>query len=87
LTLTRALRVAGEEALAEQLLRDAVQARRDEVVLYHTLGQLLTLQEPPRWAEAVGFYRAARALRPDLGLNLAMALLNSVRDWVCSPGW
>jgi tetratricopeptide (TPR) repeat protein/tRNA A-37 threonylcarbamoyl transferase component Bud32 len=77
LTLARALGVAGEEELAERLLRDAVQAHRREVVLYHTLGQLLILQEPPRWADAVGFYRAANALRPDLGVNLAMALLNS----------
>jgi serine/threonine-protein kinase len=77
LTLARALRVAGEEALAEQLLRDAVPARRGEVVLYHSLGQLLTGQHPPRWAEAVEFYRAAGVLRPDLGVNLAWALLNS----------
>jgi tetratricopeptide (TPR) repeat protein len=80
LTLTRALLVAGEEALAERLLRDAVQAHRSEVVLYHTLGQLLTSQGTPRWAEAVGYYRAAGALRPDLGVNLATALLQSGRE-------
>jgi serine/threonine-protein kinase len=79
LTLTRALRMAGEEALAERLLRDAIQARPREVVLYHTLGQLLQEQQPPRWAEAVEFYRAARALRADLGVALSEALLNSDR--------
>jgi serine/threonine-protein kinase len=77
LTLIRALRVAREEALAEQLLRAAVQARPREVVLYHALGHLLVEQEPPRWPEAVEFYRAARALRPDLGVELAEALLHS----------
>jgi Flp pilus assembly protein TadD len=54
-------------------------ARPREVVLYHTLGQLLTGQEPPRWAEAVECYAAARALRPDLGVNLAAALRQSGR--------
>jgi serine/threonine-protein kinase len=79
LTLTRALRVAGEDALVERLLRAASDARPHEVVLYHTLGQLLTSQEPPRWAEAVEYYKAARARRPDVGVNLATALLRSGR--------
>jgi tetratricopeptide (TPR) repeat protein len=80
LTLARALRAAGEEALAERLLRAASDARPHEVVLYHTLGQLLTGQEPPRWAEAVEYYKAARARRPDVGVNLATALLRSGRE-------
>jgi serine/threonine-protein kinase len=77
LTLTRALRVIDEEALAERLLRAALAGRPREVVLYHTLGQLLTTQKPPHWGEAVVFYQAARGLRPDLGVNLAEALLHS----------
>jgi serine/threonine-protein kinase len=77
LTLARALAVAGEEARAERLLRAAIVARPREVVLHHTLGQLLESQDPPRWAEAVECYAAARAWRPDLGVNLATALLNS----------
>ncbi|HTU92299.1 MAG TPA: tetratricopeptide repeat protein, partial [Gemmataceae bacterium] len=77
LTLTQALREAGEEALAERLLRGAMIARPREVVLYHTLGQLLTKQNPPRWAEAVEFHRVARILRPDLGVSLSEALRNS----------
>jgi serine/threonine-protein kinase len=79
-TLTRALRVAGEDTLAERLLRAALTARPREVVLYHALGQLLQEQEPPRWAEAVECYLAARALRPDLGVSLATALLRSGRE-------
>ena len=80
LTLVRALGVTGEEARAEQLLRAAIVARPREVVLHHTLGQILTAQKPPRWAEAVECYGAARVSRPDLGVNLATALLRSGRD-------
>jgi tetratricopeptide (TPR) repeat protein len=80
LTLTRALRVAGEEVLAERLLRAAIDARPREVVLYHTLGDLLTEQEPPRWAEAAEFYRAARVQRTDLGVTLANVLIRGGKD-------
>ncbi len=80
LTLTQALRVAGEEALAEQLVRAAIVARPGEVLLHNLLGQLLASWQPPRWAEAVECYQAARVARPDLGVNLATALLKSGRD-------
>ena len=80
LTLVRALQAAGDEERAEQALRLALIARPREVVLHHTLGQLLTAEQPPRWTEAVESYGAARTLRPDLGVNLAMALLRCGRD-------
>jgi tetratricopeptide (TPR) repeat protein len=80
LTLTRALRVAGEEALAERLLRKALTARPQEVVLYHTLGDFLRGEQPPRWREAVEFYKVARGLRPDLGVTLAGALRRIGRE-------
>jgi serine/threonine-protein kinase len=80
LRLVRALRLAGEEARAEHLLRVAIVTRPREVLLHHALGQLLVAQEPPRWAEAVECYGAARVVRPDLGVNLATALLRSGRD-------
>jgi serine/threonine-protein kinase len=80
LTLARALGEAGEGALAERLLRAAVVARPREVVLHHALGQLLADQDPPRWAEAVECFGAARVARPDLGVNLAEALRGSGRD-------
>jgi serine/threonine-protein kinase len=44
LTLVRALRVAGEEALVERLLRAAIVARPREVVLHHTLCELWEVQ-------------------------------------------
>jgi serine/threonine-protein kinase len=80
LTLVRALGAAGDEVRAEQVLRAAIRARPREVVLYHTLGQLLASWQPPRWGEAVECYQAARVASPDLGVNLATALLNSGRD-------
>jgi serine/threonine-protein kinase len=79
LTLARALREAGDDAVAERLLRAAVQARPREVVLYDALGKLLREQRPPRWAEAVECYVAARALRPELGTSLAEGLVGSGR--------
>jgi serine/threonine-protein kinase len=73
----RALEVAGDEARAERLLRAAVRARPQEVVLRTTLGELMERQRPPRWREAVECYEAARALRPQLGSALASALVKS----------
>src|SRR5262249_57222531 len=47
LTLVRALGVAGDEAVAQDLLRAAVRARPQEVGLHHALGNLLEKQR--RW--------------------------------------
>jgi serine/threonine protein kinase/Flp pilus assembly protein TadD len=79
LTLTRALQVGGDDATAERLLREAVWARPKEVVLHYALGRLLEQQRPPRWGQAVECYTAARALRPELGLALAQALVKAGR--------
>jgi Flp pilus assembly protein TadD len=79
LTLARGLTVAGEQGLAERLLRAALRARPQEVVLYQTLGQVLETATPPRWAEAVECYTAARALRRGLGESLANALVRAGR--------
>jgi tetratricopeptide (TPR) repeat protein len=75
LTLARALEAAGEQAQAERLLKAALRARPQEVVLYHSLGQMLERQTPPRWGAALECYAVARGLRPDLGDSLALALL------------
>jgi serine/threonine-protein kinase len=77
LTLARALRVAGDDLLGERLLRSAVRARPQEVVLQRALGAVLASQR--RWAEAAECYAAVRAVRPELGVALAEALLRSGR--------
>jgi serine/threonine-protein kinase len=77
--LVRALRVAGDDARAERLLKAAVRARPKEVVLRYTLGQVLTGQRPPKWREAVECYEATRALRPQFGAGLAWVLMQSGR--------
>jgi tetratricopeptide (TPR) repeat protein len=77
-TLVRALVEAGNDDLAEELLRAALRARPQEVVLYNQLGALLRRQH--RRQEAVEVYAALRGIRPELGLNLADALIASGRD-------
>jgi TPR repeat protein len=72
--LARASEAVGDAAGAEQLLRRAAAARPDEVVLLDTLGKLLERQGPARRGEAIECYRAARAVRPRLGVSLAQAL-------------
>ena len=79
LTLSRALRAAGDEAIAEQLLRSAVQARPREVVLYGALGQLLTEQRPPKWAEAAECYAAREPSGRSWGAAQARAVIASGR--------
>src|SRR5262249_38128535 len=76
-TLVQARRLAGEDGSAERLLRAALRARPQEVVLHYTLGELLRGQQPPRWGDAAVCYEVARALRPELGDGLANALVNS----------
>src|SRR5262249_26511755 len=76
LTLTGAVVVAGGDAAGERL---RLGGRHREVVLHHTLGELLVRQQPQRWREAVECHAAARALRPELGEALAQALVRSGR--------
>src|SRR5262249_40860231 len=71
LTLVRALRVAGDDAGAQDLLRAALRARPREVGLHYALGNLLAGQQ--LWREAAESYATGRALRPELGLRLAEA--------------
>jgi len=65
----------GDAATAEQVLRQAVTARPEEVVLLSALGKLLERQGRSGLAEAIGFYRAARSQRRQLGLALSRALI------------
>jgi tetratricopeptide (TPR) repeat protein len=64
----------GDEAGAEELLDRALIARPGEVRLLTDLGWLLERRKPPRLAEAIACYKAARGLRPGLGVALGLAL-------------
>jgi eukaryotic-like serine/threonine-protein kinase len=77
LLLARALAKVGDMAGAEKVLRQAAAARPNQVVLLDTLGKLLLGQGPSRLEAAIGYYRAARSLRPQLGIALSRALRNA----------
>jgi tetratricopeptide (TPR) repeat protein len=77
--LAQASRAVGDAAGAERLLRQALAARPDQVVLLDELGRLLERQGPSRLGEAIEFYRAARAVRPQLGVTLGRALVKAGR--------
>jgi serine/threonine-protein kinase len=79
LTLARALAEAGDADRAEGLLRAAVEARPQEVVLHNGLASLMLAQQPPRWRDAAECYARARTLRRELGVALAEALVKSGR--------
>ena len=75
--LGRALSRAGRREQAASLLRKAQHAHVDDFWINHDLAFELMNAQPARSDEAVGFYRAAVALRPDspgLRLNLGNAL-------------
>jgi tetratricopeptide (TPR) repeat protein len=75
--LARACFSVGDVAGAEEVLRQALAARPDEVVLLSALGELWEGQG--RLAEAIGCYRAARARRPHLGVRLGVGLVRAGR--------
>jgi tetratricopeptide (TPR) repeat protein/Leucine-rich repeat (LRR) protein/tRNA A-37 threonylcarbamoyl transferase component Bud32 len=77
--LARASQEAGDAAGAEAVLRQALARRPNQVVLLAALSRLLEAQGPDRLGEAIECYRAARALRPKLGLALARALSKAGR--------
>jgi len=75
--LARALAATRDIRGAEEVLRQAATARPRQVVLLGTLGRVLERQQ--RLEEAIGYYRAARGQRPELGIALSMALLAADR--------
>jgi serine/threonine-protein kinase len=79
ISLARVLESFGDAAGAEGRLRAALAAHPDEVVLLVNLGRLLQRLKSPRLGEAIECHRAARALRPDLGLILSLLLSVSKR--------
>src|SRR5262249_15188622 len=79
LLLAQMFVAAGDAASAEEVLSLASTARPRDVLLLHRLGNLLAQQGPPRLEEAIGYYRAARSLRPQLGVSLSDALVRGGR--------
>ena len=63
--LAASLLDAGEPAAAALLLDRAWPYHPDDVWVNHTLGTALEAVYPPRTDDAIRFYRAARALRPE----------------------
>jgi tetratricopeptide (TPR) repeat protein len=80
LSLARVLQAFQEERTAERLLRFAVAVHRNDALLLFTLGKLMEQGKPPRLAEAIECYRAACALRPQLGVALGLALVKAKRE-------
>ena len=60
----RALRDAGAGTSAVDLLRQAQRVYPDDFWINQNLALLLAEMKPPRLEEAIGFYRAALAIRP-----------------------
>jgi tetratricopeptide (TPR) repeat protein len=77
--LARALAAVGDVGGAEEVLRQAVTTRPHQVVLLFGLGRLLERQGPSRLEGAIGYYRAARSQRPQLGIALSRALVGAGR--------
>ncbi len=72
--LAASLLDAGEPAAAALLLDRTWPYHPDDVWVNHTLGTALEAVYPPRTDDAIRFYRAARALRPETAHDLAHAL-------------
>jgi serine/threonine-protein kinase len=73
--LADACQAMGDPAGAEQALRQALTAQPDQVVLITRLARLLETQGPSRFGEAIGYYRAAHALRSTMSRSLCFAML------------
>ena len=71
--LASALREAGDPAAALSLLESAAQRYPDDVWINYNLAQVLAAL-PARREEAVRYYTAARALRPETAHNLGHLL-------------
>jgi serine/threonine-protein kinase len=75
--LAKALQSAGEGTVAVDLLRAVQQRHPGDFWVNHDLGYWLMELKPPRPAEAIGYYRAALAVRsrsPGAYVNLGAAL-------------
>jgi serine/threonine-protein kinase len=77
--LAQANDAVGDAAGAERILSEATTARPGQIAFLNALGRLLEYGHPPRLDEAIGYYRAARSRRPDLGINLCRTLRQAGR--------
>ncbi|HVK12356.1 MAG TPA: tetratricopeptide repeat protein [Gemmataceae bacterium] len=77
--LSQTLAAVGDPGGAEQVLREAVTTRPDQVVLLDALGKAIIFRRPAEPGKAVEYYRAARARRPRLGIALSSALIRAGR--------
>src|SRR5262249_24944618 len=77
--LALVLHQAGHGRRAEAVLRAAVLRHPRDAWLNHMLAEHLRQQVPPRLDEAIRFYTAARAGRPEIGLRLGQALMTKER--------
>jgi serine/threonine-protein kinase len=77
--LARAMMAVGDTAAAEDVLRQGAMAQPGDVALLDSLAKLLEHQGPSRLEEAIGYYRAARAVDHKLGRSLAAALSSAGR--------
>src|SRR5262249_34099796 len=59
------LREEGELTRAVELLSQGVQLHPDDFKINYELGDCLARFQPPRWDEALRYYTAARAIRPN----------------------
>jgi tetratricopeptide (TPR) repeat protein len=75
--LAQACAATGDAAGAEQVLRQALATQPREVVLLKELAEVLERQGPSRLGEAIGCYRALRALQPSAGVALGKALVKA----------
>jgi serine/threonine protein kinase/tetratricopeptide (TPR) repeat protein len=76
--LSQALQAAGSSGEVVTLLRQAQQRHPGDFWINHGLANALALMRPPRIEEAVGYCRAAVALRPDrpeVRINLGVLLM------------
>ena len=77
--LASTLASAGDAQAAMALLRQAVGRHAGDVWVHYNLAALLADASPPQTEEAIRYYTAARALRPETGHELAQALASRNR--------
>jgi tetratricopeptide (TPR) repeat protein/tRNA A-37 threonylcarbamoyl transferase component Bud32 len=76
--LAQAYRTVGDAEGAVEVLREAAELRPNQLVLLRELAR--RLEEQQHQEEAIGCYRSIRGRRPELGIALALALVQVGRS-------